>query len=114
MGWSVGKNNEGRDVGYGVPAYCDHPGCNEEIDRGLGYICGSEPDGGDDGCGRFFCGKHMLAYQHCAKCVAGEDPFPAKADHPQWLDWKLTDDSWAKWREANPEAVATAEAALRK
>ena len=36
MSWSIGyDDNWDRDIGYGVPAYCDHPGCNEEIDRGF-------------------------------------------------------------------------------
>lgn len=26
-----------RDCWYGVPAYCEHPDCNEEIDRWLSY-----------------------------------------------------------------------------
>ncbi len=45
MGWSLGHDNRwgkfGRDIGYGVPAICDHPGCNAEIDRGLSYVCGN-------------------------------------------------------------------------
>lgn len=50
MGWSIGyDNNWKRDIGYGVPATCDHPDCNEEIDRGLAYVCGNEPRGGEDG-----------------------------------------------------------------
>ena len=34
MSWAVG-HVRGRDVGYAVPASCDHPGCTEIIDRGL-------------------------------------------------------------------------------
>ena len=61
MGWSVGYDSKWeRDIGYGVPAICDHPGCNKEIDRGLGYVCGGEPYGGEHGCGLFFCGEHLL------------------------------------------------------
>jgi hypothetical protein len=33
MGWSVGEGKDGRDIGYGVPALCDHPDCSEQIDR---------------------------------------------------------------------------------
>ena len=44
MGWSIGFDTRwNRDIGYGVPAYCDHPGCNKEIDRGLSHVCGGEP-----------------------------------------------------------------------
>ena len=32
-------------------------GCDEVIDRGLGYICG-RMHGGEGGCGRYFCGEH--------------------------------------------------------
>ena len=29
MGWAIGyDSNWGRDIGYGVIAYCDHPDCN--------------------------------------------------------------------------------------
>ena len=31
MGWSIGyDNNWNRDIGYGVPAFCDHPKCDKE------------------------------------------------------------------------------------
>jgi len=52
MGWSIGFDSRwNRDIGYGVPAYCDHPKCNEEIDRGLAYVCcGEQPYGGEHGC----------------------------------------------------------------
>ena len=34
MGWSIGYDNTwNRDIGYGVPATCDHLGCAAEIDR---------------------------------------------------------------------------------
>lgn len=40
MSWAVGYDtNWHRDIGYGVPAECDHPECTERIDRGLGYVC---------------------------------------------------------------------------
>jgi hypothetical protein len=46
MSWAIGYDGRWkRDIGYGVPAYCDHPGCNEEIDRGLAHVCGGEPYG---------------------------------------------------------------------
>lgn len=61
MGWSVGWDyNWNRDIGYGVPAICDHPECSEEIDRGLAYVCcGQQPHGGEYGCGLYFCSEHM-------------------------------------------------------
>ncbi len=53
MGWSIGSDGD-RDIGYGVPAECDHPDCTAEIDRGLSYVCGGDPYGGEYGCGLFF------------------------------------------------------------
>lgn len=107
MGWSLGYDTTWhRDIGYGVPAYCDHPECSAEIDRGLGYVCGNAPYGGEHGCGLFFCGNHMRACNLCERCVKGEDAFDPKADHPTWIQWKLNDGSWQRWRDENPEEVA--------
>jgi hypothetical protein len=59
MGWSHGTDGnrpEGdRDIGYGVDAVCDHKECDVKIDRGLAFVCGGDPYGGDHGCGGFFC-----------------------------------------------------------
>jgi hypothetical protein len=61
MGWEIGYDHTwDRDIGYGVPAECDHPDCKEQIDRGLAYICGGEPYGGELGCGLFFCAAHLF------------------------------------------------------
>lgn len=103
MGWSLGydKNWE-RDIGYSVPAYCDHPGCNEEIDRGLSYVCcNQQPYGGEDGCGLYFCEKHRGADGKCARCSAGKPPYQPKDEHPEWVWHKLTDPSWDTWRREN-------------
>lgn len=107
MGWSIGYDSKWkRDIGYDVPAICDHPGCNEEIDRGLAFVCGfEEPYGGDEGCGLFFCEKHGGG-SLCKCCKKNKPPFEAKPDHPDWIQWKLTDDSWSEWRAENPEWVA--------
>lgn len=111
MGWAVGyDSNWKRDVGYGVPAICDYPGCGAAIDRGLGFVCGNEPYGGENGCGLFFCGEHMFASdkcgQLCERCRDGLPPFDPTPDTREWIEWKLTDDSWGPWRDENPEAVA--------
>jgi hypothetical protein len=116
MGWSIGFDPDWkRDIGYGVPAVCDHPDCGEAIDRGLGCVCGSDPYGGEHGCGLYFCGKH-LAYgdvegedrcvQLCERCHAGKGPFEPTPDTAEWLEWKLTDESWADWRLTNPVETA--------
>lgn len=59
MGWGSGFNLEGREVGYLIDATCDLDGCDTEIDRGLAYVCGGMHDGGEHGCGRYFCAQHL-------------------------------------------------------
>lgn len=114
MGWSLGYDDKWRrDIGYGVPAYCDHPKCKEKIDRGLSYVCGGEPYGGEYGCGLYFCAKHLfldVRAQACKQCRCRKDkkmPFTPKPEHPEWIEWKLTDKSWKEWREKNPDEVKT-------
>lgn len=101
MGWEIGYDtNWSRDIGYGVPAYCDEPGCDELIDRGLAYVCcNQEPYGGEDGCGLYFCGKHLNS-----SCT--HESYQAKQDAPRWIWHKLTDSSWREWRDQNPDWVA--------
>ena len=107
MGWSIGYDGMWqRDIGYGVPAYCDHPDCDEEIDRGLSYVCGGEPYGGAHGCGLYFCSRHRPGNREtCERCSRDEAPFMPKAEHPTWITHKLTDESWAVWRDENPAEV---------
>lgn len=112
MGWSIGEFN-GRDIGYGVPATCDHPGCCMEIDRGLSYVCGGQPYGGDHGCGLFFCRYHVrIAGQMrdharlCFRCYSNKPAFEPTPDVAVWVEHKLTHKSWQQWRDENPEKVA--------
>jgi len=59
MGWAYcGTDDYGREIGYGIGATCDQRGCDEVIDRGLGYVCGPMHGGDEGGCGRYFCGEH--------------------------------------------------------
>lgn len=103
MGWSIGHDdNWNRDIGYGVPAICDHPDCNAEIDRGLGYVCGDDVYGGDKGCGLFFCSKHKLPI-YCERCIDNKEPFVPKPDKVEWIQHKLTDTSWLEWRRTYPK-----------
>lgn len=125
MGWSIGHDSRwgkfGRDIGYGVPATCDHPGCGKRIDRGLSYVCGGDPYGGEHGCGLFFCGKHLTyedrgedCAQLCERCAVEPEPaepFEPTPDIKRWIRHKLTDKSWATWRSENPEEVAALAAA---
>ena len=118
IGWSIGYDDDRqRDIGYGVPAFCDHPGCKAKIDRGLGYVCGGEPFGGEHGCGLFVCEEHQHAnlkcFQLCQHCADRRrkklEPSP---DHPEWIQHQLTDESWAGWRAANPALVEKMRASL--
>lgn len=77
MGWGYGTNNEGREVGYSVEATCDQDGCEVEIDRGLGYVCGGMHDAGFEvGCGRYFCHNGHLVYTGVDDPDTGEDRSP--------------------------------------
>ena len=100
MGWGIGFDaNWQRDIGYGVPAMCDSPHCNMLIHRGLSYVCGGEPYGGDKGCGLYFCEKHHLYNGGlCTRCHNHRLPYDPKPDLASWVNHKATDPSWAEWR----------------
>lgn len=99
MSWAVGYDtNWKRDIGYGVPAWCDYPGCAAKIDRGLSFVCGGQPYGGDLGCGLYFCSFHKALNHLCRRCERGRRPFQPSPDHPEWTNFKATDESWSKWR----------------
>jgi hypothetical protein len=101
MGWAVSFDDHwNRDIGYGVPSLCDYPDCDADINRGLSYVCGNEPFGGEAGCGLFFCVRHGSGgfEQLCERCAAGSDPFEPRPDTPDWIAHKLTHESWAAWR----------------
>ena len=61
MGWAYcGKDREGREIGYGIEAICDHPDCNAKIDRGLAYSCGGMHGEKEYYCDKYFCPKHLF------------------------------------------------------
>lgn len=116
MSWAVGFDMDwNRWIGYGVVAYCDHPKCNEEIDRGLGYVCGSDPYGGEHGCGLYFCEKHLFSDSDhkvfvCEKCckddlLYSEQKFDPKSEHPKWIEHIKTNESWKEWRRDNSDNI---------
>lgn len=67
MGWAFcGKNaTTGQLMGYGIVCKCHKRGCKARIDRGLAYVCGDMHEGGEFGCGYYFCGDH--------RCYVGQD-----------------------------------------
>jgi hypothetical protein len=117
MGWSLGwDSNWKRDIGYGVPAICDLPTCNKKIDRGLAFVCGSEPYGGDYGCGLYFCPEHFnyrkphgsnKIIQLCPRCIKYKNSYGRKPDTKEWVEFKLNDDSWKRWKSKNKDEVET-------
>lgn len=129
MGYAIYQMN-GRDCGYGVPAVCEQPGCDKEIDRGMGYCCGGAPDS-EISCAQYFCGEHLIFVEYtndngerdyspqvCDNCALnlkigseGDNwkmhaaPYPQKPDTEEWCHWKLVNESWAEWRKNNPKEV---------
>ncbi len=80
MGWGSGTLSDGREAGYLVRDVCKLDGCKTKIDRGLSYVCGSMHEGGEHGCGDYFCDKHLFygaPEQLCDACYKrwekGED-----------------------------------------
>ena len=69
MGWAFcGTNRNGVEIGYGVAAVCDEPGCTTLIDRGLAHLCGEMHDD-ERTCAKYFCGEHLYIYPpRCARC----------------------------------------------
>ncbi len=123
-----------RHGGYGVPAVCEKPECDAQIDRGISYACGGEPFS-EHGCDRYFCEKHRnytcvtalgdeehtceleqeddCEYKElCERCSHrskeypyGREPFDYKPETQRWLYHLVHDFSWAEWRRMNIEKV---------
>lgn len=123
-----------RDAGYGVVAYCDHPGCFNTITRGMdAACCGCHQH--TNSCGGFYCAEHNnmdfiaeielegMDDNEKAEYLAdyGIDlaeiqfdngfyvycthPDPEPKDHPEWAKHVLNDESWKTWRELYPERL---------
>lgn len=134
MGYEVfDQNIQGkfRLAGYGVPAYCNYPGCSNEIDRGMSYACCGAIHH-DSSCGGFYCSEHatpfigedeledlddeevqavLEGYGLEEAPLFGEDglaylcshpPIEFK-EHPDWIKHISTDETWQKFREQKPE-----------
>jgi len=123
MGYQLYKVGH-RWGGYGVPAICEHPDCNEKIDRGMGCACGGEPYS-EYGCDRYFCGKHLESHcfntgfgervciQVCERCAKRRSPFPYKPETKEWIKHLLNDKSWDIWRKENKEEVKKVSMSLK-
>lgn len=140
MGYSIGFSKElNRYIGYGVIAVCDHSECQTVIDRGMGCACcDGLPHHGN--CLGYFCAEHIENYLYFDELEdLGEDELsalgleaddlPEEEDNPvykckhtiaegkesiDWLNFILTDDTWAKWREVNPTYIAHYKELLQK
>ncbi|CAM4074632.1 hypothetical protein [Shewanella denitrificans] len=78
MGWAnCGEDSNGRPIGYAIEATCDHPGCHNQIDRGLSYACGDMHGNDEIGCAGYFCERHRATHiehdgkhhQICNRCA---------------------------------------------
>lgn len=64
MGWGdCGNDSQGRPIAYANQATCDHPGCEEKIDRGLAFACGGMHGENDGDCEGYFCDKHLFSVE---------------------------------------------------
>lgn len=126
MGYAIYRIGNGRWGGYGVPAYCEHPDCDKEIDRGMAFACGGEPFS-ELGCDGYFCEDHREYYAYdseqdgpcehdedclcpsvevCHACATGQPRYPYKQEHPRFIYHLVHDYSWAEWRNDKAEKVA--------
>lgn len=82
-----GGRHDGEEGGYAVDTSCDRPGCHADIDRGLAYLCGPKPGGGEDSCGGYFCDHDLFMTpvgqrcEECADVIDANSPC-AQAGHP--------------------------------
>jgi hypothetical protein len=49
----------------------------------------------------------------CERCRKGEQPFPYKPEHPDWVNHLLKDKAWARWRKENPSEVEESKRSLK-
>ena len=60
------------EAGYAVEDVCHQDGCNEQIDRGLAFLCGDQPgEPCEIGCGRWFCADHLFMSPEEAGGICG-------------------------------------------
>ena len=86
----------------------------------MSFVCGSDPYGGDRGCGLYFCGDHLGFRRNdgdrcvyvCGRCNKNRPPYDPTPDTAEWTAWKLTDESWGPWRDEHPEQVSAMRATV--
>lgn len=88
-----------RWAGSRVPALCDWPTCDAEINRGRAHRCVDH--GGEDGCELFFCPRHLMQ-------STIHDLIRPKPDPGRWELMILTDDTLEPWRQEHPAEVEQA------
>jgi len=104
MGWSYcGERDDGEPIGYSVDATCEHPNCNEKIDRGVSYACGGMHGNGTYSCDKYFCEEHRCWHDYakdeedspmlCKECfdtlnkmLIEDGSFDDKEDDGEW-EW---------------------------
>lgn len=91
MGWAdCGTDSEGRPIGYGFPAICDHPGCETKIDRGLAYACGGTHGADGYSCEKYFCPEHLRCWAPISnltmRLVCDECEVVWRAEQPDQAD----------------------------
>ncbi len=103
-GWAnCGTDSEGRPIGYAHEATCDHPGCEEKIDRGLAYACGSM-HGSDWSCEKYFCSKHLHCV--CLEKIDREDIQQLCIECKAVLEEEYYEDTDAYYRPKSVEVTA--------
>lgn len=88
-----------RWAGSRVPALCDWPTCDAEINRGRAHRCVDHA--GEDGCELFFCPRHLVQ-------STVHDLIRPKPDPGRWELMILTDDTLEPWRQEHPAEVEQA------
>lgn len=94
MGWGdCGDDSQGRPIGYNFSAVCDHPECDEKIDRGLAYVCGDMHGEDCYSCEKYYCYAHRNVtvlvgddvYAVCGEC---EEGFKDKDSGVKWDEFE--------------------------
>ena len=59
----------------------------------------------------FFCEEHLYlnekCIQLCERCLNDKEVFNIKPEHPDFINFILTDDSWEQWRQDNSDTIKT-------